>query len=102
MDQSQSTLGPRLRTLRHNRGCLRSSRHDPHHAQAPCCKRLIMNPNFPDGLLSELTEVESGKRSDRPEACRGHAGSHLVLNGDECRGSGRMALTQRNSPSPSG
>ena len=28
-----------------------SPRHDPHHAQATCCKRLVMNPNFPDGLL---------------------------------------------------
>jgi hypothetical protein len=26
--------------------------HDPHHAKAACCrKRLVVNPNFPDGLL---------------------------------------------------
>jgi transposase len=25
-------------------------RHDPHHAEATCCKRLVMNPIFLDGL----------------------------------------------------
>ena len=30
--------------------CLRPSRHDPHYAQAPCCKPFVMNPNFPDRL----------------------------------------------------
>ncbi len=29
---------------------LRPPRHDPNHAAAACCKRLVMNPNFPDGL----------------------------------------------------
>jgi site-specific DNA recombinase len=50
LDQSQPPPGSRLRALRSNRRCVRSSRHDPHHAQAACCKRLLMNPNFPDGL----------------------------------------------------
>jgi hypothetical protein len=44
--------GSRFRTLRHNWGRLRPHRHDPHHAQAARRKRLIMNPNFPDGLLA--------------------------------------------------
>ena len=51
LDQSQSPLGSRLRALRYDRRRLRPPRHDPHHAQAACCKRLVMNPNFPDGLL---------------------------------------------------
>ena len=44
---------PRLaerRTLRNDRCCIHPSRHDPHHAQATCCKCLAINPNFPDGL----------------------------------------------------
>src|SRR5277367_7060076 len=51
LDQSQSPPGSRLRALRYHRRRLRPPRHDPHHAQAACCKRLVMNPNFPDGLL---------------------------------------------------
>ena len=50
LDQPQSPPGSRLRTLRRNRRGFRSPRHDPHHAQAACCKHLVMNPNFPDGL----------------------------------------------------
>ncbi len=50
MDQSQSPLGSRLRALLCNCRCVRPPRHDLHHAQAACCKRLVMNPNFPDGL----------------------------------------------------
>jgi transposase len=49
LDQSQSSLGARLRTLRLNRGCLRPTCHDPHHAQATRCNRFLMNPNFSDG-----------------------------------------------------
>ena len=33
-----------------NRRRLRPPRHDPHHAQEACCKPLVINPNFPDGL----------------------------------------------------
>src|SRR3954454_2482166 len=51
LDQSQPPPGARLRALRHNRCRIRPHRHDPHHAQAACCNRLVMNPNFPDGLL---------------------------------------------------
>src|ERR1700684_1380095 len=51
LDQSQSPSGSRLRALRHDRRRLRPPRHDPHHAQAACCKPLVMNPNFPDGFL---------------------------------------------------
>src|SRR6185503_18784726 len=54
LDQSQSPPGSRLRALRYDRRRLRPPRHDPHHAQAPCCKRFFMNPNFPDGLLAIL------------------------------------------------
>ncbi len=43
LDQSQSPPGSRLRALRYDRRRLRPPRHDPHHAQAPCCKRLFMN-----------------------------------------------------------
>ena len=50
LDQSQSPLGARLRTLCHDRHCLHPPRHDPHHAKATCCKRLVMNPIFSDGL----------------------------------------------------
>ncbi len=31
--------------------CIHLPRHDPHHAQAACCKPLVMNPNFSDRLL---------------------------------------------------
>src|SRR6202044_598427 len=54
LDQSQSPAGSRLRALRYDRRRLRPPRHDPHHAQAACCKRLVMNPNFPDGFLGLL------------------------------------------------
>src|SRR5262245_7094228 len=50
LDQSQSPLGARLRTLCHNRRCLHPPRNDPHHAKATCCKRLVLNPIFSDGL----------------------------------------------------
>ena len=50
LDQSQSPLGARLRTLCHDRRCLHPPRHDPHHAKATCCKCLVMNPIFSDGL----------------------------------------------------
>jgi len=40
----------RTRTLCHDRHCLHPPRHDPHHAKATCCKRLVMNPIFSDGL----------------------------------------------------
>ena len=52
LDQSQSSLGARLRTLCHDRHGLHPPRHDPHHAKATCCKRLVMNPIFSDGFLS--------------------------------------------------
>src|SRR5580704_2599649 len=58
MGQSQSPSGPRLRTLRNNRFCLHSPCHDPHHAQATCRKRLVMNPNFSDGLLDALAKYQ--------------------------------------------
>ena len=54
LDQPQSSLSPRFRTLRHNSCRVRPLGHDPHHAKAACCrKRLVVNPNFPDGLLSK-------------------------------------------------
>jgi hypothetical protein len=32
-------------------------RNDPHHAPSPCCcKSLVMNPNFSDGLLEPVSE----------------------------------------------
>src|SRR5262245_32191338 len=52
LDQSQSPLGARLRTLCHDRHGLHPPRHDPHHAKATCCKRLVLNPIFSDGLLA--------------------------------------------------
>src|SRR5208282_6346118 len=55
LDQSQSPPGSRLRALRYDCRRLRPPRHDPHYAQATCCKRLVMNPNFPDGLLDMLS-----------------------------------------------
>jgi len=51
LDQPQSALDPRFRTLRHNRRRLRAPRHDPHHAQTPDqAKPLLMNPFFLDRL----------------------------------------------------
>src|SRR5439155_26478659 len=41
----------RFRALRQNRRRLHPPRHDPHHAEAPRCKLLVMNRNFADGLL---------------------------------------------------
>ena len=58
--RSQPTrLGARLRALRHHRCCVRSPRHDPHHAQAPCCIPFVVNPNFPDRLLSDRQQSPS-------------------------------------------
>ena len=57
LDQSQSPSGSRLRALRHDRRRLRPPRHDPHHAQAACCKPLVMNPNFPDGFLGAAAHL---------------------------------------------
>jgi transposase len=37
--------------LRQNRRRLHPPRHDPHHAEAPRCKILVMNRNFADGLF---------------------------------------------------
>jgi transposase len=42
--------GTRFRALRQNRRRLHPPRHDPHHAEAPRCKLLVMNRNFADGL----------------------------------------------------
>src|SRR5436305_15088216 len=53
VDQPQPSLGSRLRALRNDRCGIHPPRHDPHHAQATCCKCLVMNPNFPDGLLQD-------------------------------------------------
>src|SRR5881394_3982955 len=53
VDQPQPSPGSRLRALRNDRCGIHPPRHDPHHAQATCCKRLVMNPNFPDGLLDK-------------------------------------------------
>ena len=51
LDQSQPSASPRFRTLRHDGGRVRPPRNDPYHAPTPCCcKSLVMNPNFPDGL----------------------------------------------------
>jgi transposase len=47
MDQSKSPPGSRLRALHDHRRRLLPHRHDPHLAQATCCKPLVMNPNFP-------------------------------------------------------
>src|SRR5262245_16468041 len=49
--QGRGSLGARLRTLCHNRRSLHPPRNDPHHAKATCCKRLVLNPIFSDGLL---------------------------------------------------
>src|SRR5215831_18659234 len=52
LDQPQSSPSPRFRTLRHNSCRVRPLGHDPHHAKAACCRKLLgMNPNLPDGLL---------------------------------------------------
>src|SRR5271166_3252497 len=64
LDQSQSPPGSRLRALRYDCRRLRPPRHDPHYAQATCCKRLVMNPNFPDGLLEPIREVLESNESD--------------------------------------
>src|SRR5271170_2235326 len=66
LDQSQSPPGSRLRALRYHRRRLRPPRHDPHHAQAACCKRLVMNPNFPDGLLKERIDLSFAQEEFRP------------------------------------
>src|SRR6516165_8795773 len=55
LDQPQSSPSPRFRTLRHNSCRVRPLGHDPHHAKAACCRKLlVMNPNLPDGLLEFL------------------------------------------------
>src|SRR5215470_14298678 len=52
LDQPQSSPSPRFRTLPHNSCRVRPLGHDPHHAKAACCRKLlVMNPNLPDGLL---------------------------------------------------
>src|SRR5437870_12968368 len=52
LEQPQSSLSQRFRTLRNNSCRVRPLGHDPHHAKAACCrKRLVVNPNFPDGFL---------------------------------------------------
>ena len=55
MDQPQPPTCPRLRTSRPQSRCLRSTGHDPSHPQAAGGKPIIMNPNFPDGLLDLST-----------------------------------------------
>src|SRR5215831_9633696 len=55
LDQPQSSPSPRFRTLRHNSCRVRPLGHDPHHAKAACCRKLlVMNPNLPDGLSVPL------------------------------------------------
>jgi len=72
VDQSQSPTGSRLRTLYRNRCSIRPPRHDPHHAQAACCKHLVMNLNFPDRLSEnqapnkEPHPIHSNLRSFNP------------------------------------
>jgi hypothetical protein len=57
LDQPQSSPSPRFRTLRHNSCRVRPLGHDPHHAKAACCRKLlVMNPNFPDGLIDTATQ----------------------------------------------
>src|SRR4030095_7052627 len=51
--QPFTATGTRFRALRQNRRRLHPPRHDPHHAQAPRCKLLVMNRNFADGLLDQ-------------------------------------------------
>jgi hypothetical protein len=52
MDQPQSPLGARLRTLRSDRRCFHPSRHDPHYAATlDQANHLHVNPNFLDRLL---------------------------------------------------
>src|ERR1700751_5094993 len=60
LDQSQSSPSPRFRTLRHNSCRVRLLGHDPHHAKAACCRKLlVMNSNFPDGLLGRGLDTPS-------------------------------------------
>src|SRR5262245_35547653 len=79
LDQLQSPLGARLRTLCHDRHCLHPPRHDPHHAKATCCKRFVMNPIFSDGLLAQDTILEN-----------------LILTG--LRGVGKTVLAESFKP----
>ena len=51
MDQSQSSAGSNFERYATTVASVRPARHDPHHGQATCRKRLSMNPNFPDRLL---------------------------------------------------
>src|SRR6516225_5582687 len=45
------TMAGRNSPLRHNSCRVRPLGHDPHHAKAACCRKLlVMNPNLPDGL----------------------------------------------------
>ena len=62
LDQSQSPLGARLRTLCHDRHCLHPPRHDQHHVKATCCKRFVMTPIFSDGFLEVATHQPRTKK----------------------------------------
>ena len=82
LDQSQSPSGSRLRALRHDRRRLRPPRHDPHHAQAACCcKRLVMNPNFPDGLLDAAAILEDLRNppGNRLEVLKGSRNDQMSI-----------------------
>ena len=60
-------FSPRFRTLRHNSCRVRPLGHDPHHAKAACCrKRLVVNPNFPDGLAEANDYSHHHLRKHRP------------------------------------
>ena len=48
--RGMAAMRARLRMLCHHRCCIHPPRHDPHHAQAACCKPLVMNPNLSDRL----------------------------------------------------
>jgi site-specific DNA recombinase len=61
LDQSQPTPGARLRTIRHDGRRLHPPRHDPHHAQASCRNRFVMNPN---------SRMDSQRRADQCRSSR--------------------------------
>src|SRR5436190_9620064 len=95
LDQPQSSLSPRFRTLRHNSCRVRPLGHDPHHAKAACCrKRLVVNPNFPDGLLDQPSQHY--QRCRQSQNC--HCDKYFRVGRHVCQKLGHL-LSPLQSPS---
>src|SRR6516225_7003994 len=67
------TMAGRNSPLRHNSCRVRPLGHDPHHAKAACCRKLlVMNPNLPDGLSEPGEDMNANTESKTaPRAING-------------------------------